>query len=160
MKKTIKQTMYRLRLVLASVLLLAAQAFAPASLLIPKAHAAAAANLDQWANSAPASWQNGNLNESNSVYKEGDSVAYRMKFSGLALGAHSVTIEWDTTKSGKHAIDYLTSYNRTEAAADPCIGVAGCGSPTTLAIPDDPNSSVTQAPGVFTLFNGTITSVS
>jgi hypothetical protein len=105
-------------------------------------------------------WVNGNAGSSNAHWREGDSIAYRMRFDNLSLASHSVTIQWDTTKGGKHALDYLTTYNRTETTANPCSGVAGCGSPTTFAIPDDPNSSVTQVPGVFTLYNGSITSLS
>ena len=45
-----------------------------------------------------------------------------------------VTIEWDTTKSSKHAIDYLTTYNRTVANANPCLGVSGCA--LVHALPD------------------------
>jgi hypothetical protein len=79
---------------------------------------------------------------------------------------HSVTIAWDTTKAGKHAIDYLTSFDRTESLANPCLAVSGCslsGPKTTFAIPPDPNvtgAGVTPLAGKFTMFNGTITSVS
>ncbi len=74
-----------------------------------------------------------------------------MRFSNLATtGTYTVTIEWDTTKGGKHAIDYLTTYNRTGATADLCSGVTGCGSPTTKNIPIDSNA-VNQIPGVFTV---------
>lgn len=135
------------------------------------------ANLDQCANgpfSAPspctgANWQNGNLGQSQAHYYEGDSVPYRLKFNDLATGAgnpHSVTIEWDTTQSGKHAIDYLTTYNRTEVIGNnPCSGVVpACGPATTFPIPSDPNVSgagVTQVGGqFFTMWGGTITSVS
>ena len=108
-----------------------------------------------------AGWVSGNAGASNSHYREGDSIAYRMLLSNLATtGSHRVTIQWDTTKGGKHAIDYLTSYNRTETTADPCSLVTGCGSPTTFGIPNDTNASIAKIPGVFTLFNGTITSVS
>jgi large repetitive protein len=121
-----------------------------------------AANLDQCANdpaTAPlalqpptngcsgaageTSWVNGNLGASKSIYREGDSIAYRMRFSNLAGGTgfvHSVIVEYDTTKAGKHAIDYLTTWNRTVGNANPCLGVAGCtlASPTsTRAIPVD-----------------------
>jgi hypothetical protein len=157
--------------------------FAFSSLLsmpVTPAFAAAAANLDQCANGSAASpvtctgsaWQNGNLNSNQAHYREGDSIPYRLRFSDLTSGSHSVVIEWDTTKSGKHAIDYLTTYNRTETTANPCSGVAGCGSPTTFPIPVDANvtkgqdgilgttDDITQVPGVFTMFNGTITGVS
>jgi len=132
------------------------------------------ANLDQCANDpAPSShldgcsasasdWVNGNLGASKSVYLEGDSIPYRMDFDNLASGSHVVTIEWDTTKSSKHAIDYLTTWNRTVADSDPCLGVAGCGSATTFPIPADPQvtgAGVTPVAGNFTLFGGTITGV-
>lgn len=113
-------------------------------------------------------WQNGNLNGSNSHYIEGESVSYRITFTGLAANStgNTVLIEWDTTEGGKHALDYLTSYDRTEAGSNPCSGVTGCvlGSPSTFAIPLDPNVSgggVTQIAGQnFTIWGGTITGVS
>jgi len=138
------------------------------------AQAKPAANLDQWANCAlnqvcPGSWQNGNLNGSQAHYSEGDSVPYRAVFSSLVAGAtYTATLEWDTTQSSKHAIDYLTTWNRT-ANPDPCTGVAGvpagsCSSPTSFAIPVDANvtngpngaplggDDITQIPGNFTVF--------
>ncbi|MFL5797025.1 MAG: hypothetical protein ACJ77A_03710, partial [Actinomycetota bacterium] len=66
---------------------------------------------------------------------------------------------WDTTKSGKHAYDYLTTYNRTVSSADPCAGIAGCGSPTTFAIPTDTHDPKVQVAGNFTCFNCTISTV-
>jgi|GEM_PF-1605287 len=124
------------------------------------------ADLDQWGNEAPIGWQNGNLNGNQADYFEGDSVAYRMKFDNLSLSSHTVTIGWDTTKGGKHALDYLTSYDRTETT-DPCSGVTGCTGPATTFtiptdsnIPTDPNWTGSQIPGNFSLFGGTITSVS
>jgi Prealbumin-like fold domain len=135
-----------------------------------------AANLDQCANFAanppgptscssadPTDWVNGNLGSSKAKYFEGDSIPYRLRFSNLSLGSHKVTIEWDTTQGGKHALDYLTTFNRTVSAANPCAGVSGCGSPTTFAIPQDPNvtgAGVTPVAGNFTLYNGTITAAS
>lgn len=129
-------------------------------------------NLDQCANGPLASpvrcsgtaWVNGNLNGSKAHYLEGQSVPYRLRMTDLTIGSHAVTIEWDTTQQGKHAIDYLTSFNRTETTADPCSGVAGCGATvSTSAITADPNvtgAGVTPASGVFTLYGGTITNVS
>src|SRR5204863_4384432 len=94
----------------------------------PVAAANPAANLDQCANdSAPSShadgcngsatqWVNGNLGASKSVYVEGDSIPYRMTFSNIVTVAqspatiHHVVIEWDTTKAGTHALDYLTTW--------------------------------------------------
>src|SRR3990170_8448856 len=127
------------------------------------------ADLDQCANGGvgdPAvdctgsAWQNGNLNQNQAHYSEGDSVPYRMLFGNLSIGAHSVTIEWDTTQGGKHSTDYLASFDETEETANPCFGVGSCGAPDIESIPDDPNATVTQVPGNFTLYNGIITSVS
>ncbi len=131
-----------------------------------------AANLDQCRNGTfaipvqctGAAWHNGNANADTAHWREGDSIPYRMRFSGMpTTGDHTVTIEWDTTKNGKHALDYLTSFDRTEATGDPCSGVAGCGSPSTFPIPVDPNvtgGGVTPDAGVFTCFNCTISAVS
>ncbi|MBI4038117.1 hypothetical protein HY387_00480 [Candidatus Daviesbacteria bacterium] len=133
------------------------------------------ARLDQCANdpapspstdgcSASASdWVNGNLGASKSSYFEGDSIPYRLTFDNLSLASHTVTIEWDTTKSSKHAIDYLTTFNQTVATANPCLGVSGCGSLNTDPIPADPQvtgAGVTPIAGNFTLYGGTITAVS
>ena len=154
------------------------------SLLLTSVVALAAANpsatLDQCANGTLASpdttpcqtgteWVNGNLGSSKAHYSEGDSVPYRFTFGGLSTGAvvHTVTLEWDTTKSSKHALDYITTWNRTVGTSNPCAGVSGCslGTFDPEPIPLDPQVSaavpaVTQIPGVFTLFGGNITGVS
>ncbi len=130
-------------------------------------------DLDQCANGGGGStattcvegWVNGNLNEAKAHYAEGDSVAYRMRFAGLTTpGQYKIELEWDVLKSGKHALDYLTTYNRTVTGADPCIGVAGCNSAvsSTLAIPKDTVSPgpANQVNGVFTMFGATLDSVS
>jgi uncharacterized repeat protein (TIGR01451 family) len=137
-----------------------------------------AADIDQCANDQAPSpntdgcnsnanqWVNGNLGASKSFYKEGDSIPYRLKFTNLATsGSHNVIIEWDTTKSDKHALDYITTFNRTVANANPCLGVSGCnpGTFTTFAIPADPQvtgAGVTPVAGNFQFYGGTITSVS
>jgi len=150
------------------------------------ARAANSGDLDQCANgplSAPVScsgsnWQNGNLNANQAHYLEGQFVPYRLTMTGLATGSsnpHTVTIEWDTTKSGKHALDYLGSYNATESLGNnPCSGVTGCSLSfsDTEPIPADSNvtngpngvpaggDDITQTPGVFTLFGGTLGQVS
>jgi hypothetical protein len=154
------------------------------SLLLTSVVALAAGNpsatLDQCANGTLTSpdttpcqtgteWVNGNLGSSKAHYSEGDSVPYRFTFSNLATGAavHTVTLEWDTTKSSKHALDYITTWNRTVTTSSPCAGIAGCSLSVfdTEPIPLDPQVSaavpaVTQIPGVFTLFGGNITGLS
>ncbi len=131
-----------------------------------------AGDLDQCANGgvgdapvacAGSAWVNGNLNANQAHYREGDSVPYRLRLTGLAAGSHTVTIEWDTTKSGTHATDYLTDVARTEATADPCSGVSGCSTFSTFPIPPDPAVSgggVTQVAGAFRLHGGAITAAS
>jgi len=108
-------------------------------------------------------WQNGNLNESNSVYREGDSVPYRTVFTGLTSGQTvTFSIEYDTTESGgQHAIDYLTTYTRTVTNADPCEGVTPnpCGGTSdTEPIPLDTranNICGCVVAGDFTVYGGT-----
>jgi hypothetical protein len=138
----------------------------------------ASADLDQCANGSLASpdstpcqsgteWVNGNLGGSKAHYAEGDSVPYRLRFGGLTAGSeHTVTIEWDTTKSDKHALDYIRTFNATVTTADPCAGVSGCGTFSQFDITKDPQvdsgsgSPITQLPGKFTLYGGTITALS
>jgi hypothetical protein len=159
--------------------LLIVAAAAAAMLLLPGAAVSAnpSANLDQCANGpapSPSSdgcnasatdWVNGNLGASKASYFEGDSIPYRMRFDNLSLSpGHTVTIEWDTTKSGKHALDYIDDYNESVLNANPCLGVSGCtGSPNLFAIPADPQvtgAGVTPNAGSFAMWGGTITAVS
>jgi hypothetical protein len=149
---------------------------------------AAAGNLDQCANGgigdpvdpcSGSAWVNGNVNSSKAHWVEGQSVAYRQILTGFTVGStgNTVTLGYDTTKGGLHALDYLTSFDRTETLAmgnNPCSGVAGCslGTFTTFPIPTDPKvtagfdqipangDDITQIPGNFTLFGGTITGIS
>ena len=99
----------------------------------------------------PSNWITGNLNRNNSSYPEGSSVPYRAIVSGLAVGqTYAIRIEFDSTESTHHALDYLTNFDRTEAAADPCSGVVCGAGPVTLSIPADPNvvaAGVTPAGG-------------
>ena len=137
------------------------------------------ANLDQCANGKTPSpstdgcngttgtdWVNGNVNEAKSVYYEGDSIAYRMLFDNLSLTSpHTIIIKWDTTKGGLHAIDYLTTFNRTVLDANPCLGVSGCSplifdTEPILPDPQVTGAGVTPVAGDFTLYGGTITGVS
>jgi hypothetical protein len=84
-------------------------------------------SLEQCANqgstcdsSNPSNWVTGNLGANNSEYVEGDAVPYRAVLSNLSVGAtYKINIEWDTTLSGRHALDYLTSFNFSEATAHP-----------------------------------------
>ncbi|MGI8812875.1 MAG: carboxypeptidase-like regulatory domain-containing protein [Pyrinomonadaceae bacterium] len=122
-----------------------------------------------------ANWQNGNINGNNAQYVEGDSVPFRISYSGTPASVVTIPIQWDTTKAGKHAYDYLTTYNRTEVTGnDPCSGVAGCSLSTftLVPIPIDPfvtagqdqvlsttNDNIIYDPGNLTIFGGTSGSV-
>ena len=73
-------------------------------------------------------------------------------------------IEYDTIDSGKHAYDYLTSYNRTETTASPCSDISPCAGGSSFPIPADPalvfaNASSTQVAGAISIWNGTITGI-
>ena len=52
---------------------------------------------------------------------------------GIPQGSYFIELVYDTTKSDKHAFDYLTTFNRTVAGADPCAGVACSAGGNTAA---------------------------
>lgn len=132
-------------------------------------------NLDQWADGAAPDlpvtsgsqadqWQNGNLGSSQAHYAEGESVPYRSVFNNLQEGAvYWITLQWDTTKSGVHALDYINTWNdsfpagRNETVPVPTQGVVDpLGSlslVSTAAIPLDP-MALNQELGQITLFGG------
>jgi hypothetical protein len=115
----------------------------------------------------PNGWKTGN---NDGPFLEGDTVPYRTRFLNLVVGnEYRIQIEWDTSKAGKHALDYLKTYNATVLSADPCKSLLGVSCPNladTAPIPNDtimdsdPEWGGVQDPGDFSLFNGTITSVS
>ncbi len=148
--------------------------------------APAQADLDQARNgtasspTSPVDFVNGNAGSSNSHYREGHSIPYRMIFSNVTLDTHVVIIEWDIKHSSKNAIDYITYYNRLLPHAytpahspeiiDPLEGLSGTFSaPSTFAIPapssagspvvGQPTASFNSLPAgerVMTIYNGTI----
>jgi hypothetical protein len=109
-----------------------------------------------------ANYTTGSLQKNNSHYFEGDSIPYQITLAAPANSTgNTVTLTWDTSRSGVHALDFLTSYDRTETVAngnDPCTGTgADCALKTTYAIPTDAAAGGHQIAGVFTMFGGTIT---
>ncbi|MEO5984562.1 MAG: hypothetical protein ABIP80_03595, partial [Ferruginibacter sp.] len=85
---------------------------------------------------SPVDWINGNVNESKSHYVEGQSIPYRIQITGLIAGQHYThTFCYDITKGGKHAIDYLTSYQRISETVDPTSGLTGYTFTENYAIP-------------------------
>jgi uncharacterized repeat protein (TIGR01451 family) len=130
-----------------------------------------AATIDQCRNGAfgsavqciDSTWENGNLGETNSHYREDDSVPFRAIVTGLTNGTHTLVIQWDTLQqSTHHAYDYITSYNRTETNADPVHDLTGMTAGNCFPIPTDPTLSfpiagAVQKPGCISIWNGTIT---
>lgn len=110
-------------------------------------------SLDQWADGAAPdkpvasgsqadTWQNGNLGSSQAHYAEGEFVPYRTAFTGLTEGVtYLTTIQWDTTQGGKHALDYLGSYDtsfpgtRFETIPNPLTGISGLLTTTSTPSP-------------------------
>ena len=140
------------------------------------------ADIDQCANGSGASiaclgngsgntgWVNGNLGASKSHYSEGQSIPYRIRFSNLQGGAsktHTVTIQWDTTKGGKHAIDYLTNWDaNVVATSDPKDTTSVTGAAANYDIPIDSsvgskqNAHPSVATQHFSMYGGTISGLS
>jgi hypothetical protein len=151
-----------------------------------------AGNLDQVRNGSAASptnpvdWVNGNAGASNSHYREGQSIPYRLTLTNLPIGTNSVKIEWDILHSSKDAIDYITSVVRTPPGgisetinvcgdAQYNTVIAGCteGSFNTFVIPvpiptklvgsnQQPQTSFNNLPAadkLFRIYNGTISGI-
>jgi hypothetical protein len=109
---------------------------APFAVMMP-AWAAASGNLDQCTNGASGTtihveqcagssvaavngfknWVNGNSNGSKSHWREGEFISYRTKISGIASGSHTLVLHYDTVHGGKHAIDYIGSFDATETTS-------------------------------------------
>ncbi|TWF40497.1 putative secreted protein (Por secretion system target) [Chitinophaga polysaccharea] len=82
---------------------------------------AQSANLDQGSNgsstapTSPVDWVNGNLNNNQAHFLEGYSVPYRAVLTNLVANkTYTLVIGLDITASGKHALDYITQFQRLE----------------------------------------------
>lgn len=119
-------------------------------------------------------WTNGNLNASNSVYTEGDATVQRLAINDLTPGTHTVTIQYDSLKGGKHAYDFITDDKFSEnwvTSADLCssplTNFASCATTAAVyssVIPAAPNASswdtsATTTGRRFAIRNATWTSV-
>ncbi|MBK8758261.1 MAG: hypothetical protein IPM08_14410 [Actinomycetales bacterium] len=106
-------------------------------------------------------WINGNLQQSNSVYNEGDSTVQRLALTGLMTGqTYTLVFTYQTSKGGLHAYDYLTTYNASETwVADQCQGLTPCSiaGASTYPIPTTTSQSGGQN---FTMYGGTMTNAS
>ncbi|HSF62685.1 MAG TPA: hypothetical protein VLA69_13385, partial [Gaiellaceae bacterium] len=188
------------RRVAVGVVLAASATAAIAVVLLPggasSAPLAAAANLDQCrngANTSPANcvvgdpnvgWVNGNAGASNSHYVEGYSIPYRATMTEIPTATPiTITLGYDIKHSGKHALDYLTHFDRLEPHSPfghgaesvvPLSGVSGVSTtvsefdipaPSSAGSPvvGQPTSSFNALPAAerrMTLYGGTITGIS
>ncbi|WP_038074617.1 DUF11 domain-containing protein, partial [Thioclava pacifica] len=144
-------------------------------------------NLDQWKNGNSViptpgdgdEWVNGNLNEQQARYSEGDFVPYRATISDLTEGTYFLTIEYDVTEGGQHALDYLGSYDESfgpgsthagDTVPDPVDGTVLSPTPTSsLDVAIDLNvtegvdgilgtaDDIVQEGGSFTMYGATLT---
>ncbi|MDF2949508.1 MAG: hypothetical protein K0R07_1543 [Sedimentibacter sp.] len=69
-------------------------------------------------------WIYGNLNSNKSVYVEGMSVPQRLVISDITSGSgiRSVDFEYQFTKSGQYAYDFITSWDQAKEAASDYLG--------------------------------------
>jgi uncharacterized repeat protein (TIGR01451 family) len=140
----------------------------------------AALALFSWRNVGTPEWNSsGTIQQANSIFAEGDVIPFRWT-STAGGGAspnlvenqtYTIQLDWGyaggTTSPLKLFIDYLTTYNATEAATVP-FGVGSdlagftTGLVSTVVIPNDAGdtggvpanpATVAHAAGVFTLFN-------
>ena len=109
-------------------------------------------------------WINGSLGTNESAYAEGDATPQRLWLDDLAPNStHTVSFEYGTTEDGRHAYDYLTTFDESETwilQTDRCEGITGCtsASDVRVGIPDDPRLTNTIEPAsgrFFTLRGGT-----
>jgi len=138
------------------------------------------ASTDQWANGSANSilltddeWLNGIVNESKAHYNEGDFLPYRARLEQLTNNQeYWYTFSWDTTKSDKHALDYIGTWDESFTTlplgdkypdlflpAGPKNVNAPGATTDTFEIAIDrqvAGASVTQIPGDLTLVNGEI----
>jgi hypothetical protein len=121
-------------------------------------------------------WITGALNGNKSLYREGDYVPFRLVITSLVAGqTYTVGIGYDAVEKSLHTYDYLGTYDASEnwpgppaPQVVPCGGIAdtagshACGSsPSTLAVPIDPNTTFPpgsgQAPGSFSAWGAALT---
>jgi hypothetical protein len=121
-------------------------------------------------------WTNGNIQSNNSAYFEGEATVQRVLLEDITAGSHTITFQYNTTKGGKHAYDFLTDDNFSElapnalTAADICDGAASSKLPscstapvnTSGLIPTDPNAAGldSSANRHFKIRNGIIDAIS
>ena len=121
--------------------------------------------IEDWKNipNGSESWQSATLQTKDMLYGEGGTIPYRLTLPQPCVGSTwSITLQYDfdDVSSGVHFCDFLTTYNAYEGSVNghACMGNS-CTGESTFPIPADGDVAY-QIPGVFTVENGTITSVS
>ena len=124
-------------------------------------------NLDQWANLPGQGWQNGDLQQNNSAYPENHVVPFRETITGLQPNStNTITLQYDFSKSGHEAYDFLATYNATETGVTLCSTGGGAVSsmcpnlpspvtapfPTDSYVPGYPNTPAGGVAGAQALF--------
>lgn len=129
-------------------------------------------NLNQCANGgkgtlaacAGSNYQNGNLNENNSHWAEGEFVPFQLILTNITSGSHTLTIQYQEINGGDHAYDYLGSFNATETTGaptpafanqnNPCVSdIVNCNPASPVSTKDIPSpdfSNVNSTCGVTT----------
>lgn len=79
-------------------------------------------------------WVTGNANATQSHFKEGDTIPYRIVINNpTASQTYAVSVLWDTRKSGINATDYIAYARTIPEVVDPCDGAgsttANCALP-------------------------------
>jgi len=161
------------------------QAVRSAGSTAPLAANSLSVDLDQYANGGntqPASWVNGDLNQHNAAYHEGDVVPFRAAIEGLTAGSHSIHINYDFTAGGHEAYDFLATWNASQSpglcdsggggvsSMCPSLGSADSkafpsdsfapGSPTHSGLTVSGAEAFSSVTRSLTMYGGTITSIS
>lgn len=99
---------------------------------------------------------NANSNGSNSHWYEGDFVPIRIVATNYAAGAGNIQFSIDVTKGGKHAYDYIGSFDATETLSDSTSTHANHNNPVTDIrsgeSPNDPDSEGDIPPATLSPF--------
>ncbi|PYI79676.1 MAG: hypothetical protein DME26_22990, partial [Verrucomicrobia bacterium] len=126
--------------------------------------------METWPNKIPHWEGTSTLSESTHFYNEGNTIPFRIVVNNQCAGSTwEVKLDYFFYKENgsgtdfAYYFDFLTTYNLGEPTVNgfECFNQTCVGSPTTTPIPSDPSLPPgTQLPGVFTVYNGSITSVS
>ena len=149
-----------------------------------------AGDLDQCKNGgvndtplSPCQWVNGDLNDNQAHFIEGQSVPYRITLTNIPTSGTAncsasgidceLLIGYDVKHSSKNALDYVTHFQRIVETVDPCLNRTPCVAGNLFDVPipasilvngtPQPNTSFNNLPAgerKIQIYNGQITGVS